>query len=68
MLICIPIFTLAKYDLILPLRILLMIMAMFQAASAVLIYRLVRDHLSNAVAMVAASFWAFNFLYSFHRI
>ncbi len=61
MLICIPIFSLAKYDLILPLRILLMVMAVFQAASAVLIYRLVRDHLSNAVAILAASFWAFNF-------
>ncbi|MBL8103088.1 MAG: hypothetical protein JNM02_11190, partial [Anaerolineales bacterium] len=61
MIICIPIFALAQYDLILPLRILLMVMAVFQAGSAVLIYRLVKKYLSNAVAMLAASYWAFNF-------
>ncbi|MBE0669523.1 MAG: hypothetical protein IH588_02945 [Anaerolineales bacterium] len=61
MIICIPIFTLAQYDLILPLRILLMVMAVFQAGSAVLIYRLVKKHLSSAVAILAASYWAFNF-------
>lgn len=59
MLICIPVFSFAKYDLILPLRILLMVNAVFQAASSILIYRLIREHLSTAVAMGAASFWAF---------
>ena len=60
MLICVPIFALARFDLILPLRVLLMVIAVIQAASAILIYRLVKAHLSNAVAIVAASFWAFN--------
>ncbi|MFN8382431.1 MAG: hypothetical protein U0V02_10845 [Anaerolineales bacterium] len=60
MIVCIPIFALARFDLILPLRILLMVMAIFQSASAVLIYRLVKNHLSEAVAIAAASFWAFN--------
>lgn len=60
MLICIPIFALAKFDLILPLRVLLVVMSVFQAASAILIYRLVKNHLSNVVAILAASFWAFN--------
>jgi hypothetical protein len=60
MLICIPIFALARFDLILPLRILLMVMAGLNAATAVLIYRLVKENLSNAVAIAAASFWAFN--------
>jgi len=60
MVICIPIFTLARFDLILPLRILLMVMAGLNAATAVLIYRLVKSNLSHTVAMLAASFWAFN--------
>ena len=67
MLICIPIFALARFDLILPLRVLLMVMAVFNAATAVLIYRLVKHNLSHAVAIVAASFWAFN-LYIHHTI
>ncbi|HUM26687.1 MAG TPA: hypothetical protein PKN81_10675, partial [Anaerolineales bacterium] len=61
MLICIPIFSLARFDLILPLRVMLLVMAGFNAATAILIYRLVKSNLSNAVAMLAASFWAFNF-------
>jgi len=60
MLVCIPVFSLARFDLILPLRVLLMVTAIFQAASAILIYRLVKQHLSDVVAILAASFWAFN--------
>jgi hypothetical protein len=61
MVICVPIFALARFDLVLPLRILLMVMAGFNAATAILIYRLVKANLSHAVAILAASFWAFNF-------
>ncbi len=61
MLVCIPVFALARFDLILPLRVMLLIMAGFNAATAILIYRLVKNNLSQAVAMLAASFWAFNF-------
>jgi hypothetical protein len=60
MLVCIPIFAFARFDTILPLRILLMVMAVLNAATAVLIYRLVKNNLSHAVAMASASFWAFN--------
>jgi hypothetical protein len=60
MLVCIPVFALARYDLILPLRVLLMVMAILNSATAVLIYRLVHHALSRPVAMAAAAFWAFN--------
>lgn len=60
MLICIPIFALAKYDLILPLRVLLMVIAVIHAATSVMIYRLIKAHLSHAVAILAAIFWSFN--------
>lgn len=61
MVVCIPIFTLARFDVILPLRVMLMVMACLNAATAVLIYRLVKNNLSRAVALLAAPFWAFNF-------
>ncbi len=61
MLVCIPIFAFARFDLILPLRILLMVIALLNAATAVMIYRLVKSNLSRAVAMAAAAFWAFNY-------
>jgi hypothetical protein len=38
-----------------------MVIAGFQSVTAVLIYRLVKNNLSHAVAILAASFWAFNF-------
>ncbi len=60
MLVCIPIFAFARFDVILPLRILLMFIAVLNAATAILIYRLVKNNLSHAVAVLAASFWAFN--------
>ena len=60
MLVCIPVFAFARFDLILPLRILLMVIAVFNAATAILIYRLVKGNLSHAVAILAASFWAFS--------
>jgi hypothetical protein len=61
MLICIPVFALTRFDLVLPLRVLLILIAGFNAATAVLIYRLLKDNLSNAVSMAAASFWSFNY-------
>ncbi|HCR72294.1 MAG TPA: hypothetical protein DIW23_12675, partial [Anaerolineae bacterium] len=61
MLICIPIFALARFDVILPLRVLLVVIALMQATTAVLLYRLIKKHLSHAVAVLAATFWSFNF-------
>jgi hypothetical protein len=61
MIVCIPIFALARFDVILPLRVLLMVIAVMQAVTAILLYRLIRDNLSRAVGILAASFWAFGF-------
>lgn len=60
MLICIPIFALAANDLILPLRALLVVIAVIHATTAIMIYRLVKNHLSHAIAILAAAFWSFN--------
>ncbi len=60
MLVNIPIFALARFDLILPLRILLLIQGGFSAAVAVLIYRVAREAISPPVAIAAASWWAFD--------
>lgn len=61
MLVCIPIFALARFDLILPLRVLMLVMAALGAASSILLFRLLRRaKLPQAVAMLAAAWWAFN--------
>ncbi len=60
MLICIPIFALARFDLILPLRLVVLVLALLNAGSAVLLYRLLKMRLSNWVAALAAVFWAFS--------
>lgn len=59
MLVCIPIFALARFDLILPLRILLMVMAVLNAWTAILVYRLAGRALAKPVAMLTAVFWGF---------
>jgi hypothetical protein len=60
MLVCVPIFALARFDVILPLRILVMVIGVINAVTAILIYRLVKNNLSHAMGILAASFWAFN--------
>ena len=60
MLVCIPIFALARYDLVLPLRVLLMVIAVIHAVTSVTLYRLIKKHLSHAVAILTAVFWSFN--------
>lgn len=59
MLICIPIFSLAKADPILPLRIVIAVLAVFHALSACLFYRLFKKIASNTTAIAVALFWAF---------
>jgi len=61
MLVCIPIFALARFDLILPLRILLLVMGGFSAATAVLFYRLLGKVFTPAVGAIAALYWAFSY-------
>jgi hypothetical protein len=62
MAICIPIFSLARFDLILPLRILLVVMAAISAATSVLLFRLLRKIIPEPVAMLAASYWGLSTL------
>ncbi len=57
MLINIPVFMLARVDLILPLRILLLVMGALQAATAVLLYRLTKRLFSETVGIFLAAFW-----------
>lgn len=60
MLVCIPIFALARLDLILPLRIVLVVIGILRAGAAVLFFRLLRGHVSLTIALLAAAFWAFS--------
>jgi hypothetical protein len=60
MLICVPVFALARFDLILPLRILLILQGCLSAAAGVLLYRLIRGALSHPVAILAACWWTFD--------
>ena len=61
MLICVPIFALARFDLILPLRVLLLVMSGLSVATAILLYRLVGKVFVPAIGAIAALFWVFSF-------
>jgi hypothetical protein len=60
MLVCIPIFTLARFDLILPLRILLLVMSGLSVTTAILLYRLIGRIFMPAIGAIAALFWVFS--------
>jgi hypothetical protein len=60
MLICIPIFALARFDLILPLRVLLLVMSGLSVATAILLYRLIGRIFMPAIGAIAALFWVFS--------
>ena len=61
MLICIPIFSLARFDLVLPLRVLLLVMGALQVSTAILFYRLLGKVFAPAIGAIAALFWVFSF-------
>ena len=61
MLVCIPIFALARFDLILPLRILLLVMSGLSVATGILLYRLIGRIFAPAIGAVAALFWVFSY-------
>ncbi len=61
MLVCIPIFALARFDLILPLRVLLLVMGGLSAATAILFYRLIGRIFTPAIGAIAAVYWTFNY-------
>ena len=60
MLICVPIFALARFDLILPLRVLLLVMSGLSVATGILLYRLVGRIFTPAIGAMAALFWVFS--------
>ena len=60
-LVCIPIFALARFDLILPLRILIFVLAGLRAATSILLYRLLKNVIAHPIAMLAAFYWGFNY-------
>jgi hypothetical protein len=59
MLVCIPVFSLAKFDLFLPLRLLALISAALNTAAGILLYRLLKKYLSQGVAALTALVWVF---------
>src|SRR5512140_1925400 len=60
MAICVPIFTLARFDLILPLRILLLVMSGLSVTTGILLYRLIGRVFTPAIGAMAALFWVFS--------
>jgi hypothetical protein len=60
MVICIPIFALARFDVILPLRVLFLIMSGFSLATALMLYRLAGRILAPAIGAFAAIYWLFS--------
>jgi len=60
MLVCIPIFALARFDVILPLRVLVIVLSLLNAATAILIFRLLSMILSPPAAVLASAYWAFS--------
>lgn len=59
MLVCMGVFWLARFDLILPLRIIVLISILLAAGSSVLLYRLLKKAISPEAAGLAAVVWAF---------
>lgn len=60
LLICIPIFALARFDLILPMRVLMIMTGVIQISTALLLYRLVRSAISPPAGTLVGLYWAFN--------
>jgi len=59
MLVCVPVFALAYFDLYLPLRLLVLVQVVMNAASGYLLYRLFSHHSSQAAGWLAAAAWMF---------
>ena len=58
--ICVPIFALARFDLILPLRVLFLVMSGLSVATAVLLFRLIGKVIAPAIGAIAAVYWVFS--------
>ncbi len=58
MFVCIPIFSLARFDLYLPLRVLVLVLGIINAGSAIFLYRLLRRFINLEMAMLAGLAWS----------
>lgn len=69
MLVCIPIFALARFDLILPLRVLLIVMSLLSVSTAIILYQLLSATVSRLTGMLAAIYWVFSpfVVWSYYR-
>ena len=59
MIICVPVFALARYDLFLPLRVLAAVQIFLNAASGYLLFLILSEKISKTTAWIAAIFWMF---------
>jgi hypothetical protein len=59
MLICIPIFSLAKIDLLLPLRVVVLVSSMLGAGSGILLFRLLKKYVLAEIAALVSVVWVF---------
>jgi len=59
MVICVPVFALARYDLFLPLRVIVAIQILMNAASGYLLYLIFSKKISKTTAWIVAIFWMF---------
>jgi len=57
MLVCVPVFALARFDLVLPLRVLVLVSGFFSAGSAILLFRLICRVFSRPVAALTSALW-----------
>jgi hypothetical protein len=60
MFICIPIFSLAKYSLVLPLKIIIFILAFFHAGAGIFLYRMIKRVLPNSFAILISFSWIYS--------
>jgi len=59
MVICVPVFALARYDLFLPLRVIAAIQILLNTASGYLLYLIFSKNISKTTAWIVAIFWMF---------
>jgi len=59
MVICVPVFALARYDLFLPLRVIAAIQILMNAVSGCLLYLIFSKNISKTTAWIVAIFWMF---------
>ncbi|NMB53995.1 MAG: hypothetical protein GYA15_04775 [Leptolinea sp.] len=57
MLVCIPVFSLARFDLVLPLRVLVLVAGFFNAGTGILLYRMTKKVISQPAAVITALLW-----------